>query len=214
MRFLPSIKSLLVPVVALVLLGIGGATLLGFKVFDYNPAQPSASSNATSTSNMVAGSPEKFQHLATQGSNFCGLQQGTVMSYSDSTRIQGACCNPIDMTTYEAQVTALQAFSDIAVIPPDPYDVSAALAKQLLGYDRSTKLTAGEQAVFDQAMALTPDKAPCCCKCWRWYAHEGLAKYLIHTRHWDAQKAGKVVTLVSGCGGQRETASRGSPSVG
>src|SRR5258708_7414145 len=99
MRFLPSIKSLLVPVVALVLLGIGGATLLGFKVFDYNPAQPSASSNATSTSNMVAGSPEKFQHLATQSSNFCGLQQGTVMSYSDSTRIQGACCNPMDMTT-------------------------------------------------------------------------------------------------------------------
>jgi hypothetical protein len=214
MRSQPSIKSLLLPLVALVIVGIGGATLFGFKVFDFNPAQPSASSNATPMANTVAGSPEKFHYLATQSSNFCGLQQGTVMSYSDSTRIQGACCNPLDMSTYNSQVTGLQAFSDVPVIPPDPYDVSAALAKQLLGYDRSIKLTADEKTVFDQAMALTPDKAPCCCKCWRWYAHEGLARYLIHTRHWDAQKVGKVVTLVNGCGGQRDTASRGSPSVG
>jgi hypothetical protein len=211
----PSTRSLLLPLVALVLAGLGGATLLGYRVFDFSPTQPrSASSNATPMANMVAGSPEKFQYLATQSSNFCGLQQGAVMSYSDSTRIQGACCNPMDMTTYKEQVRGLQEFSDVAVIPPDPYDVPAALAKQLLGYDRSIKLTNSEQAVFDQAMALTPDKAPCCCKCWRWYAHEGLAKYLIHERHWDAQKVGKVVTLVNGCGGQRQTASRGSPYLG
>src|SRR5258708_39995082 len=122
MRSWPSIKSLLIPVVALVLVGIGGATLVGLKVFDFNPAQPrSASSNAAPMPNMAAGSPEKFQYLATQSSNFCGLQQGTVMSYSDSTRIQGSCCNPMDMTTYKAQVTGLQAFSDLAAIPPDPY---------------------------------------------------------------------------------------------
>ncbi len=210
-----STRNLLLPLAALVLASLGGATLLGYKVFDFSPAQPrSASSNATPMPDMVAGSPEKFQYLATQSTNFCGLQQGTVMSYSDSTRIQGACCNPMNMTTYKDQVHGLQAFSDVAVIPPDPYDVSAGLAKQLLGYDRSIKLTTSEQAVFDQAMSLTPDKAPCCCKCWRWNAHEGLARYLIHVRYWDAQKVGKVITLVNGCGGQRETASRGSPSVG
>src|SRR5258708_15180444 len=214
MRSRPSSSSLLLPLVALVIVGIGGATLLGFKVFDFNPAQSSGSSKPTQMANMVAGSPEQFHYLAAQSSNFCGLQQGTVMSYRVSTRIQGACCSPMDMTTYKAQVAGLRGFSDVAVIPPDPYDVPAALAKQLLGYDRSIKLTAGEQPVFDQAMALTPDKAPCCCKCWRWYAHEGLARYLIHTRHWDAQKGGKVVALVNGCGGQRETASRGSPAVG
>jgi hypothetical protein len=200
---------------AAVVLGLGLATALGMKVFDFSPAQHhAASSNPTEMAGMVAGSPEKFYYLVRQSSNFCGLQQGAVMSYNDSTRIQGACCNPMDMATYEEQVRGLQPYSELAVIPQDPYDVSAALAKQLLGYDRSIKLSQGEQAVFDNAMSLTPDKALCCCKCWRWYAHQGLAKYLIHERHWDAQRVGKVVTLVNGCGGQRETASRGSPAIG
>jgi hypothetical protein len=208
-------RSLLLPLVALVLAGIGGATLLGYKVFDFSPTQPrSPSSSASPMADMVAGSLEKFRYLATQSSNFCGLQSRAVMSYSDSTRIQGACCNPMDVVTYQQQVRGLHEFAEIPAIPSDPYDVPAALAKQLLSYDRSIKLTSNEQAVFDHAMTRTPDKAPCCCKCWRWYAQEGLAKYLINNRKWEAVRVGRVVTLVNGCGGQRETATRGGSNTG
>jgi len=72
-----SIRSLLLPLVALVLAGIGGATLLGYRVFDFSPTQPrSASSNATPMANMLAGSPEKFQYLATQSSNSVVCNRG------------------------------------------------------------------------------------------------------------------------------------------
>ena len=60
------------------------------------------------------------------------------MSYSDSTRIQGACCNPMDMVTYQQQVRGLHDFAGVTAIPSDPYDVPAALAKQLLTTARSS----------------------------------------------------------------------------
>ncbi len=206
--------------VGLVLAGValgalGVASVAGVKVFDFSPARPQAGQPAGgNVSGMTTGSEQKFNYLAAQNSNFCGLQADTVMGYPDSTQIQGACCNPLDLGTYRSQVEGLRAFSTESAIPADPYDINAGIAKRLLGYDRSITLDPAEQIVFDQAMSRTPDKAPCCCKCWRWYAHQGLAKYLIHDRHFDAQTVGKVVILVNGCGGRRDLSSQGSPDTG
>ena len=199
----------------LILAAVGAASITGFKVFNFSPARPQSGPAASQDgSALAAGSDAKFQYLAAQSTNSCGLQADTVMGYADSVHIQGACCNPMVMDNYRAQVQGLQQFAEVPAIPKDPYDIPASLANQLLGYDRSIKLSSSEQAVFDQAMTLTPDKAPCCCKCWRWYAHEGLAKYLIQQQHWSASQVGHVVTLINACGGKRDVATRDGPGTG
>jgi hypothetical protein len=107
----------------------------------------------------------------------------------------------MDMDRYQNQVAALKVYASIPQITSDPYDVSVALVKQLLNYDDEIQLTQNEQMTYDQAMQMTSDKGPCCCKCWRWYAHEGQAKYLISELQWSAEEIAKVLDLESGCGG-------------
>lgn len=187
------------------ILAVVVATALNLKVFNFGgpAAPPSRAANV-----LTPGSVQAFSYLSQQTSNSCNLQAATVQTYPDGTRIQGACCNPLDQTTYQNQVKELNAYKDIPEIPKDPYDIPASLAKQLLGYDSSIKLDAAQQATFDKAMSMTPDKAPCCCKCWRWYAHSGLAKHLITARGFKAEEVGRVVAAVNGCGGKRDTAMR------
>ena len=194
---------LLLPVMLIVAVVV--ATALNVKVFNFGgpPAAPSSRASA-----FTPGSSEAFSYLSTQTSNSCNLQASTVQTYPDGTRIQGACCNPIDQVTYQSQVRYLQTYKDIPEIPKDPYDIPASLAKQLLAYDSSIKLHPAQQATFDAAMAKTPDKAPCCCKCWRWYAHSGLAKHLITSRAFKADRVARVVSAVNGCGGKRAVALR------
>src|SRR5205807_10533888 len=107
-------------------------------------------------------------------SNFCSLSQSTVMTYSNNSRIQGACCNPMDGTKYRWQTSGLRAYSSIPEILADPYDVSAGLAKQLLVDDCSLALTTAQASGFNNAAEKTVDKGWCCCHCWRWYMSEGL----------------------------------------
>lgn len=177
---------------ALALIGTG---LLGVRVFGAELARSGA------TPGHGPGTAQEFHYLAAQSSNYCSLRPEMIASYSKSGRLQGSCCNPLDLSTYQAQVRELMRYSNIAVIPPDPYDVSVPLAKQLLGYDQSIPLTAAEQSVYNQAMQMTPDKGPCCCHCWRWDADAGLAKHLITERHFGARQVATVVALVNGCGG-------------
>jgi hypothetical protein len=147
------------------------------------------------------GSLSAFTYLATQHSNFCQLQQGTVMGYADEMRLQGSCCNPLDKAKYQHQVSGLLAYSNNADIAPDPYDVSVSLAKRLFAYDRAITLNATQQAVYAKAIGMTADKAPCCCKCWRWYMTRGLAKSLIADRGMSAAMVATIVDLSNGCGG-------------
>lgn len=119
----------------------------------------------------------------------------------DDARIQGSCCGPMDMHKYQEQVEGLRKYADISQIPADPYDVSVSMAKQLFEYQRTIQLTPDQQAVYDNAMQMNNGHGPCCCKCWRWTAFEGQAKYLITELQWSAEEIAAVWLLEDGCGG-------------
>jgi len=150
---------------------------------------------------LLAGTAEKMEYLSNENSSFCGLQPTSVDSYADSDRIQGACCGAMDLHRYQEQVKGLKEYSDISQIPEDPYDIPATLAKKLFTYQRDIKLTDTQQAIYDEAMSLSDEKGPCCCKCWRWTAFEGQAKYLITDHNFNAEQIAKVWDLEDGCGG-------------
>jgi hypothetical protein len=162
------------------------------------------SGDAASSSGGVTaplGSKLRFVHLASQHSNYCSLDRATVTGYPDEQRMQGACCDPMDLAKYQQQVAGLRQYASIPEIPKDPYDIETRLAKQLLGYNDTITLTGQNKATYDAAMQMTDDKAPCCCQCWRWYMTEGLAKFLIIQRHMPAERVAEITDLVNGCGG-------------
>lgn len=206
LTYRPTTAWVLVAIVVTLLATVAVAVSLHFHLVDGAPGAASVQAiPGVGGSNPAAapatGSAAKFRFLAAQTSNSCGLQQSTVMSYADGQRIQGSCCNPMDMGKYSIQTRGLRQYAAITRIPQDPYDVPASLAKQLLGDDQAIHLNATQQGVYDQAMTMTKDKAPCCCHCWRWDATAGLAKYLISERSWRASDVAHVVDLVNGCGG-------------
>jgi hypothetical protein len=166
-----------------------------------NMGAASSMSGPSSSSPYPAGSPAEFEYLSHQTSNACGLQTRTVLGYPGSMRLQGSCCNPMDMAKYQTQVQGLHRYATIDAIVPDPYDVSVSLAKRLLGYEHSIRLTSAERTTFDRAMNMTADKGSCCCHCWRWHTTTGLAKYLIADQRFSASEVASVTDLVNGCGG-------------
>lgn len=115
-------------------------------------------------------------------------------------RLQGSCCSPMDMKKYVSQINGLKAYANISQIPKDPYDVSADSAKQMLGF-YDIQLTPVQQSVFNKAQSMTADKGWCCCQCWAWYTHAGLAKYLITQHSFTAQQIVAVTNLEDCCGG-------------
>lgn len=177
---------------------VGLAAIQGVHVFDTG-APP-----ATQASRSQPGTAAAFADLSAQHSNYCSLSADTVMGYPDDARLQGACCSAMDMAKYEWQVDGLRRYSNIPEIPQDPYDISVAQAKELLGYDEALTLTSEQQKTYDTAMSMTDDKAPCCCQCWRWYMTRGLAKFLIINHSMGASEVASIVDLVNGCGGPME----------
>jgi len=178
-----------------------------FSAFHFGRStDPTPNVSTVPGTNLVAGSPEKFAFLSGQGAprsvvNNCGLQPSAVEAMPDDARIQGSCCQAMDLKRYQEQVEGLKKYADIPQVPSDPYDVPISLVKQLLEYDRTIQLTADEQAIYDQASQMADDKGPCCCKCWRWYAYEGQAKYLISRLHWSAEQVATLWDTEEGCGG-------------
>jgi len=143
----------------------------------------------------------KFDMLNKNGNSSCSSDFVTsIDSMPDGKRLQGSCCSPMDMHRYTEQVSGLKKYKDISIIPPDPYDIDAQLAKELkASYDLT--LTASEQQTYDYAMANSMEKGPCCCKCWRWYVYGGLAKKLIRESHLTGQQITEIWNLSDGCGG-------------
>lgn len=195
-------------------LGIVGVVYLAFLFgtrssslfsFGFNTAPQKPSQNNTlslvSKAQAAPGSEEQFEFLSKQRSSSCGLQPTTVSNYPDDQRIQGACCSAMDMHRYQEQVEGLKKYSDIDVIPEDPYNIPASLAKKLFDYEQNITLTAEEQAVYDQAEELAGEGGPCCCKCWRWHAFKGQAMYLISEYGWGAQEIADLWDIEDGCGG-------------
>jgi len=149
----------------------------------------------------LPGSAEKFSFLTRQSSNSCGLRPEVLELYHEDSRLQGSCCSPIALHRYQEQVEGLRAYRSIAVIPEDPYDIPVRLAKELLGYQRSIALSEDQSSRYQQAVSLSAEGGPCCCRCWRWDAFEGQAKYLITEYDWSAEQIAAPWELEDGCGG-------------
>lgn len=181
----------------------------GFSAFDFGRKNSSSSTSSSGAVALAAGSLEKFQYLSEERSSTCGLQPVSVEDYSDEQRIQGSCCSAMDLHRYQEQVEGLRQYSHIPQIPEDPYDISALLAKELFGYQKSITLSSEQQKIYDQAMELSHEGGPCCCKCWRWHAFEGQAKYLITQYNWNSQQIADLWDLQDGCGGAGHTHGEG-----
>ncbi|HEY4522188.1 MAG TPA: hypothetical protein VJH91_00945 [Candidatus Paceibacterota bacterium] len=143
----------------------------------------------------------QFDYLSANGNSSCSAAfTSSIDDMSETGRIRGSCCSPMDPHRYEEQVTGLQKFRSIPEIPPDPYDIDAALAKQLKTY-YDVELTPSEQQAYDYAMTNSHEKGPCCCKCWRWYVYGGLGKLLVQKYGFTGEQVTEVWDLSDGCGG-------------
>lgn len=170
----------------LALLLIPLAFFLGYKLFSSNE--------------LKTGSPEKFEYLVSARTNKCGLLEN-LDAMNEDDRLQGSCCSTMDLHRYQEQVSGLKKFKAIAQIPQDPYDISVKLAKELFDYQKSIELNESQKGIYEKAISLSHEGGPCCCRCWRWTAFEGLAKYLIAKQNFSAEKIAEVWDLEDGCGG-------------
>lgn len=172
------------------------ALLVGGAFYFIRPKQPGQSSGMTNTA-LAA----KFEELSAKGNSSCSATfTSSIDSMSDSGRIQGSCCSPMNMHRYTEQTEGLKKYNNIPEIPPDPYDVDAELAKKMKSY-YDVELSAEEQTAYDYAMANSNENGPCCCKCWRWYVYGGLAKFLIQKYRFTGEQVTDVWNLSDGCGG-------------
>lgn len=171
--------------IALFLLLIPVAFFIGYKI---------------SSPKLAAGSAEKFEYLSSQRTNKCGLLENLdAMNENDS--LQGSCCSAMDLHRYQEQVKGLKKFKNISQIPQDPYDIPVKLARELFDYQKSIELNDNQKESYNKATELSHEGGPCCCRCWRWTAFEGLAKYLITKENFSAEEIAEVWNLEDGCGG-------------
>ncbi|SFO68215.1 hypothetical protein SAMN03159463_02667 [Mesorhizobium sp. NFR06] len=147
------------------------------------------------------GLANRFQDLSRNGNATCSAKfTESIAAMPPMSRIKGSCCSPMEMKRYVEQVNGLVKYRAIAMIPPDPYDIAAATAQQMMPYyDR--QLSAEERRRYDYAMASSNERGPCCCPCWRWKVYGGLAKYLIHEHGFTGEQVVDVWNLSDGCGG-------------
>ena len=182
----------------LTLILFAGVFSLGTKITKVN--HPVSSEEKTH----LAGSLEKFEFLSNQRSNKCGLQATNLDFYPEDGIIQGSCCAAMEIKQYQKQVEGLKKYSNISQIPEDPYDIPVSLAKELFEYQKNIKLTPEQQSIYDEAIKLSHEGGPCCCRCWRWTAFEGQAKYLITKHNFTADQIAGIWDLEDGCGGGEE----------
>lgn len=149
----------------------------------------------------AAGTKEAFDYLSGNTNSFCGLMPQTVDGYTDDQSIQGACCGAMDLHRYQEQVEGLKKYSNILQIPEDPYNIPVPLAKELFEYQKTITLSEDQQKTYDMAVEMSHEGGPCCCRCWRWTAFEGQAKYLITEHDFSAEQIAEVWDLEDGCGG-------------
>jgi hypothetical protein len=143
----------------------------------------------------------RFSLLSKQHTNQCRLRAGSLETLAQGGRLQGACCSPMALGPYRDQLRGLENYRAVREVPSDPYDVSVALAKRLIGYRSSITLSVSEQAVYDRATDLAKEHGPCCWHCWRWDAFEGQAKFLIRNHGYASRQIASVWDLEDGCGG-------------
>jgi hypothetical protein len=179
--------------------------VLVFVVPSVGPPAPS-----TNAGPGLAGSMTEFNYLSQQHSDAChwpGVNLGDstanvnwINGLPDGTFLQGACCSPMDFPDYSNQTSSLRAYASISRLAPDPYNTPAAVAKaDVAGIN--LQLTPAQQSTLSSAMPLTNDHGWCCCECWAYYAHEGLAKALIVQEGYGVQQLATAINLQDCCGG-------------
>jgi hypothetical protein len=124
-----------------------------------------------------------------------------IITLPRSSSLQGACCTSMVMTKYARQIEGLKSYKAIPQIPPDPYNIPADTAKAMLTFYNGISLTASQQNIYESAQNTTADSGWCCCQCWAWYTHAGLAKYLVTQHNYTAKQVAAVINLEDCCGG-------------
>jgi len=137
-----------------------------------------------------------------QATNSCGGGKSYVNQLSeDGTRIRGSCCSAMVFHSYVEQTEGLEKYSEYEIIPSDPYDVSAKWAQEMIEYTEETSLNQEQQKIYNEAIEMSHEGGPCCCKCWHWYAYEGLAKHLIINEGFSSEQIAEIWDLSDACGG-------------
>jgi hypothetical protein len=147
----------------------------------------------------------RFEFLSQHGNVECSAQfESSIAAMPADAKLQGSCCAPMDEIRYRQQIDGLKKYSDVAEVPPDPYDISAPFALKLIGY-YDLALSKDEQGAYDFAMEHSDMQGPCCCKCWRWKVYGGLGKLLIRVHHYTGQQLVDLWNVGQGCGGATDT---------
>lgn len=181
-------------IATLILLGLGYLYIAFAKPFNFSP-------NVQTQGPVKGVLATQFKYLSQNGNSSCSPDYTkSINDMPDNARLQGSCCSPMDYHTYSEQVEGLKKYKDIKEIPPDPYDIEAALAKRLMSHYEDT-LSPEQQKAYDYAMEHSHERGPCCCKCWRWFVYGGLAKVLIQDYGFTGEQVTEVWNLSDGCGG-------------
>jgi len=145
-----------------------------------------------------AGSQAEFDYLSPIATP-CSWTDSMIMRMSDSTYLQGACCNGMVLTDYQKQISELSNYASLSsVVALDPFNIPAQVAKaDLAGLNLA--MTPDQQSTFNQAPTLSSENW-CCCHCWAWDLHEGLGKILIVNYGYPAQQVAHVIDLEGCCG--------------
>lgn len=141
--------------------------------------------------------------LLTSSPNMGGSCVGPKVSLSstDGKYLGGQCCGAMkDLTKYHEHLEKLKQYSNIPDIPLNPHKTPIDIAKKWIDYDRQMTLNSSEQAVYNQAMKISDEGGPCCCKCWHYYVNEGIAKKLIHDYGYDARQVADFWDVSDICG--------------
>ena len=179
---------------------VGGIVLLSIVMIAVIlTASNSMSGMSSNPGPAAAGTQAQFDYLS-QTSTHCSWTDTMIMSMSDNTYIQGACCNGMEYTDYQRQVTQLQQnYSSLSsVVALDPYNIPAPVAKADLN-GLNLALTPDQQATFDQVSTLSKENW-CCCHCWAWDIHQGMGKILISQHGFSAQQVATLLDLEDCCG--------------
>lgn len=150
----------------------------------------------------ATGTQAQFGYLS-QSATRCSWTSSMIMSMSDSTYLQGACCNGMVYTDYQKQISSLQSLlasnsSLSTILASDPFNIPVPIMKADIA-GRSLSLTPDQQSTFNQVSTLSKENW-CCCHCWAWDQHEGFGKILIVKYGYSAQQVANVVDLEACCG--------------
>lgn len=174
-------------------------------LFRFSPVQKTGSVQDQVNKNIDPQVLARFEYLSKNGNSSCSSAfKDSIATMPGNARLRGSCCSPMSLHRYSEQTEGLKEYQGISIIPSDPYDVEAGLAKKLIAY-YDIKLTAKEQKAYDFAMQNSEEKGPCCCKCWRWFVYGGLGKHLIQKYNFTGEQITEVWNLSDGCGGEKHT---------